>query len=80
MGGKRGRAARLPDRQEKTRIACTKYRAGHANGWSFPPLAECRKAWEQIYGTVRWDNPASEWGMVEGEDVRMEGNGAKWRV
>ena len=43
-------------------IACDKYRASSGNGWTFPPLAECRKAWEAIYGTVRWDHPAREWG------------------
>jgi hypothetical protein len=47
-------------------IACDKHRTSHANGWSFPPLAECRTAWQQIYGTVKWDNPVTEWGMVEG--------------
>ena len=43
-------------------IACDKYRASSGNGWTFPPLTECRKAWEAIYGTVRWDHPAKEWG------------------
>ena len=52
--------------QKKLGVACTKYRTSHANGWSFPPLAECRKAWSAIYGPVRWDNPAGEWGEVEG--------------
>jgi hypothetical protein len=52
--------------QKKLGITCTKYRTAHANGWSFPPLAECRKAWERMYGPMRWDNPARKWGMVEG--------------
>ena len=49
--------------QKKLGVACTKYRTSHANGWSFPPLAECRAAWERMYGPVRWDNPeVGEWG------------------
>jgi len=30
-------------------IACDKYRAAYANGWGFPPLAECREAWQRMY-------------------------------
>jgi hypothetical protein len=40
---------------------CTKYRTSAANGWAFPPLAECREGWTRIYGAVKWDNPAEEW-------------------
>jgi Family of unknown function (DUF5906) len=31
-------------------VGCEKYRTSHANGWSFPPLAECRAKWDQKYG------------------------------
>ena len=37
-------------------ISCTKYRAAIGNGWSFPPLSETR-AWERLYGRVKWDSP-----------------------
>jgi len=46
---------------EKTGIICTKYRAPRANGWSFPPLAECRTAWEKRYGPTQWDVDVEEW-------------------
>jgi len=49
--------------EKRIGIVCTKYRCAAANGWTFPPLDECRAAWERIYGAVRWDNPdAREWG------------------
>ena len=44
-------------------IACTKFRASKANGWTFPPLAECRTEWEQIYGPTKWDTNVSDWGQ-----------------
>jgi Mesyanzhinovviridae DNA primase len=52
--------------KKKHGIACTKYRTSHANGWSFAPLAECRAAWEQVYGPLKWDNDVSEWGETDG--------------
>jgi hypothetical protein len=49
--------------EKKTGIICTKFRTAAANGWTFPPLGECRAAWERIYGPVRWDSAdATEWG------------------
>ena len=49
--------------EERIGTVCTKYRSADKNGWSFPPLAEAREAWERCYGTVKWDNPdAKEWG------------------
>jgi hypothetical protein len=43
-------------------VACTKYRTAYANGWSFPPLTECREAFTKLYGPQDWDNPdADEW-------------------
>ena len=44
-------------------IACTKFRASKANGWTFPPLTECRTEWEQIYGPTKWDSNVSDWGQ-----------------
>lgn len=41
-------------------IVCTKYRTSAANGWSFPPLSECRAAWCNRYGPVDW-SPEEEW-------------------
>lgn len=46
-------------------VICTKYRNSVGNGWSFPPLSECREAWERLYGPQRWDNQIHEMaGMV----------------
>src|SRR5262249_18413124 len=48
--------------EESIGIACTKFRSSIANGWIFPPLAECREAWCRRYGPVKWDNgEAEEW-------------------
>lgn len=44
---------------------CDKARTAAANGWAFPPLAECRAAWERVYGPVKWDNPADDWGAPQ---------------
>src|SRR5262249_38684336 len=58
----------LMDR-ESLGIVCTKYRASAWNGWSFPPLAECREAWEQRYGPTEWDRPdVFEWGEKGSEE------------
>jgi hypothetical protein len=43
---------------ERIGVVCTKYRNSVGNGWSFPPLSECREAWVKLYGPQRWDNPA----------------------
>jgi Family of unknown function (DUF5906) len=44
-------------------VACTKYRDAKGNGWTFPPLAEAREAWAQLYGSQCWDNAgAKDWG------------------
>jgi hypothetical protein len=42
-------------------VVCTKYRNSVGNGWSFPPLSECREAWAKLYGPQPWDDPAKEW-------------------
>jgi hypothetical protein len=57
--------------QKKLGVLCAKYRTSAANGWAFPPLAECRAAWERMYGPAKWDHDVSEWGQ------RVEGNGEK---
>jgi Family of unknown function (DUF5906) len=43
-------------------VAVTKYRDSGKNGWSFPPLPECRTAWVKMYGAVTWDHDVEEWG------------------
>jgi hypothetical protein len=44
-------------------VACTKYRDAKGNGWTFPPLAEAREAWAQLYGPQCWDNAdVKDWG------------------
>jgi hypothetical protein len=48
---------------------CEKYRTAAANGWAFPPLVDCRKAWERRYGPQKWDCPdIVEWG----EEPRLQ--------
>jgi hypothetical protein len=43
-------------------------------GWWFPPLADCRTAWEAKYPDWRWRNPdLAEWQPEEdGDDVEVE--------
>jgi len=50
--------------EERIGAPCTKYRNANQNGWSFPPLAECREAWEHMYGPTRWDSDVEEWGAA----------------
>jgi hypothetical protein len=42
-------------------VVCKKYRNSQYNGWSFPPLAEARAAWEKMWGKQNWENPVEEW-------------------
>jgi hypothetical protein len=61
-------------------ITCTKYRTALGNGWSFPPLAECREAWSRRYGPAGWDNPEAEWKppsalLKLGEEKRVDFDG-----
>lgn len=49
---------------EAIRITCTKWNTSGPNGWKFPPLAECREAWEAIYGETLWDTPGGEWSVI----------------
>lgn len=37
-------------------------------GWTFPPLADCRKAWELRYPTWSWHNQLTEWQAEEADD------------
>jgi hypothetical protein len=41
--------------EERIGIICKKARSARGNGWAFPPLADCRTAWEGLYGPMRWD-------------------------
>jgi Family of unknown function (DUF5906) len=43
-------------------VVVIKYRDCGKNGWSFPPLVECRAAWVKMYGAVKWDHETKEWG------------------
>jgi hypothetical protein len=43
-------------------IVCEKHRDASRNGWTFPPLTECREAWEQRYGATKWDTDMINWG------------------
>jgi hypothetical protein len=61
----------LTDR-ETLGIICTKRRFSVANGWSFPPLGECRAAWEKRYGPAKWDNDVTEWEWVD--ESEMDGS------
>lgn len=49
--------------QDKVRIgiACEPKRSAACNGWAFPPLAECRRAWEAKYGPQDWETESPEW-------------------
>jgi hypothetical protein len=40
---------------------CTKARTSQRNGWSFPPLGECREVFEKAFGSQRWDPTRVEW-------------------
>jgi hypothetical protein len=42
-------------------IVCTKHRDASRNGWTFPPLAECREAWSKCYGPTKWDTDVVDW-------------------
>jgi len=46
--------------EERIGIACTKFRASSGNGWTFPPLAECREAWCKRWGPTKFDAPDVE--------------------
>jgi hypothetical protein len=35
-------------------VKCVKWRYSERNGWTFPPLVECRAAWEAKYGPTEW--------------------------
>ena len=48
--------------EKRIGLACAKYRESAANGWSFPPLSDCRTAWSRLYGPQRWDADIEEWG------------------
>jgi hypothetical protein len=58
--------------RETLGVICIKRRFASANGWSFPPLKECRAAWEERYGPAKWDNEVEEWEWVD--ESEMEGS------
>jgi hypothetical protein len=49
------------------RWGCTKWSSGAARGWTFPPLAEMRAAWDQRHQPRSWTEP-SAW--LEAEEAR----------
>ena len=53
-------------------VVCTKYRTAFANGWSFPPLSECREAWSKRYGPTKWDTDMTDWGEPVQEAAKPE--------
>jgi hypothetical protein len=46
---------------ERIGVVCTKYRNSAANGWTFPPLSECREGLGAVIRALRWDNDAKDW-------------------
>jgi hypothetical protein len=57
--------------QEAMGVLIEKYRNSAANGWSFPPLSECREAWSKRYGPTNWDTDMIDWGEpVEEEEPK----------
>ena len=45
-------------------MKAAKFRSSKANGWTFEPLTESRKAWEHRYGPQGW-NAVAYWGEEE---------------
>jgi len=46
----------------KALLGVTEFNNKVARGWAFPPLAECRQAWERRNGgTWRWHHDVPEW-------------------
>ena len=44
-------------------------------GWTFPPLPECRAAWEKRYPGWTWRDPAiTKWRAEEADDVVNAGS------
>ena len=64
---------------EESILPCEKFRSSIGNGWTFPPLAEAREAWERRYGPVAWDfAEAKHWGDKPEAKVKnggVEGSG-----
>ena len=45
-------------------------------GWTFPPLAECREAWVKRYPGWEWRNPGiTEWSAEEDDDASQPAGG-----
>jgi hypothetical protein len=51
----------LVESKHRIGICCTKYEGSAWNGWTLPPLADCRTAFEAIYGPQAWDTQAEDW-------------------
>jgi hypothetical protein len=63
-----------PDDENQTTIGivCKKYRSAQRNGWTFPPLAECREAWSKIYGSTTWATNMLDWDEPVEEEPEEE--------
>jgi hypothetical protein len=49
-------------RHLREKVKCTPWRDSDRRGWQFPPLAECRKEWEERYPGWSWQHPdITEW-------------------
>jgi hypothetical protein len=53
-------------------VVCKKYRCASNNGWTFPPLTECREAWCKVYGPTNWDTDMIDWGEAVKEEEEEE--------
>jgi hypothetical protein len=41
-------------------------------GWTFPPLLDCREAWEKLYPGWQWrDAEITEWRAEESDDIEL---------
>lgn len=48
------------------------HRDAKANGWRFPPLIECRKAWAQRYAGTTFPDPATDWFGAPHDDREVD--------
>ena len=59
-------------RKLKDEWKCVPYHTNVGQCWRFPPLSDCRTAWERRYGPTAWDYPEAgewEWCLDEAEGV-----------
>jgi hypothetical protein len=44
---------------------CKRARPQRRRGWEFPPLAECRKRWNERFPDTVWDEQVTEWETID---------------